>query len=84
MATIGILAQRGLHQADLLVAQLQSALNSRIVIEQAKGVLAERRQISVDEAFTLLRDHARHHNVRLSDVARDLAEGPAASGPWHV
>ncbi|MEY9904617.1 transcriptional regulator with GAF, ATPase, and Fis domain [Catenulispora sp. MAP12-49] len=84
VATIGILAQRGLHQAELLAAQLQSALNSRIVIEQAKGVLAERRQISVDEAFTLLRDHARQHNVRLSDVARDVAEGAAASGPWQV
>lgn len=84
VATIGILAQRGLHQAELLAAQLQSALNSRIVIEQAKGVLAERRQISVDEAFTLLREHARNHNMRLSDVARDVAEGSAtASELWR-
>jgi transcriptional regulator with GAF, ATPase, and Fis domain len=75
VATIGILAQRGLHQAELLAEQLQNALNSRIVIEQAKGVLAERRRISVDEAFTLLRDHARKSNLRLSDVARDVAEG---------
>ena len=85
VATIGILAQRGLHQADLLAAQLQSALNSRIVIEQAKGVLAERRQISVDEAFTLLREHARNHNLRLSDVARDLAEGSTTTSTlWRA
>jgi transcriptional regulator with GAF, ATPase, and Fis domain len=85
VATIGILAQRGLHQAELLAEQLQSALNSRIVIEQAKGVLAERRQISVDEAFTLLREHARRHNLRLSDVAREVAEGSvAASELWRA
>jgi AmiR/NasT family two-component response regulator len=64
---------------ELLAAQLQSALNSRIVIEQAKGVLSERRQINVDEAFTLLREHARTHNRRLSDVARDVAEGSSVA-----
>ncbi|WP_344672265.1 GAF and ANTAR domain-containing protein [Catenulispora yoronensis] len=79
VATIGILAQRGLYQADLLAAQLQSALNSRIVIEQAKGVLAERRGISVDEAFELLRGHARRRNLRLSDVAREVAEGTTSA-----
>jgi AmiR/NasT family two-component response regulator len=80
VATIGILSQRSVAQAELVAAQLQNALNSRIVIEQAKGVLAERRGISVDEAFALLRDHARHHNLRLSDLARDVAErSPAAS-----
>jgi transcriptional regulator with GAF, ATPase, and Fis domain len=85
VATIGILAQRGLHQAELLAEQLQSALNSRIVIEQAKGVLAERRQISVDEAFRLLREHARSHNLRLSDVAREVAEGSAAASElWRA
>lgn len=85
VATIGILAQRGLHQAELLAEQLQSALTSRVVIEQAKGVLAERRQISVDEAFILLREHARNHNARLSDVARDVAEGSTtASELWRA
>ena len=85
VATIGILAQRSLHQAELLAAQLQSALNSRIVIEQAKGVLAERRRISVDEAFALLREHARHHNLRLSDLARDVAERSAAAAElWRA
>jgi transcriptional regulator with GAF, ATPase, and Fis domain len=75
VATIGILAQRGLHQAELLSAQLQQALNSRVTIEQAKGVLAERRGISVDEAFVLLRAYARNHNLRLSDLARQVADG---------
>ena len=75
VATIGILAQRTIHQSELLSAQLQNALNSRVIIEQAKGVLSERRKISVDEAFTLLRRHARTANQRLSDLAREVAEG---------
>jgi len=78
VATIGILSQRSVAQAELLSAQLQNALTSRIVIEQAKGVLAERRGISVDEAFALLRDHARRHNLLLSQLARDVAEGSAS------
>jgi PAS domain S-box-containing protein len=49
--------------------QLQTALTSRVVIEQAKGMLAERRGISVEEAFQLLRKHARDHNASLEDVA---------------
>jgi transcriptional regulator with GAF, ATPase, and Fis domain len=75
VATIGILAQRGLHQAGLLTTQLQNALTSRVIIEQAKGVLSERRKITVDEAFTLLRSHARSANRHLSDLAREVAEG---------
>lgn len=75
VATIGILAQRSVQQAELLSAQLQQALNSRVTIEQAKGVLAERRQITVDEAFALLRGYARNHNLHLSDLARQIADG---------
>jgi transcriptional regulator with GAF, ATPase, and Fis domain len=78
VATIGILAQRSLHQAELLATQLQQALNSRVIIEQAKGVLAERRGITLDEAFEALRAHARNNNLRLSDLARDVAQRSSA------
>ena len=74
VATIGILAQRSLYQAELLSAQLQNALTSRVIIEQAKGVLAERHKITVDQAFELLRGHARATNQHLSDLAREVAE----------
>jgi ANTAR domain len=57
------------------VYRLQSALNSRIVIEQAKGFLAERLAVSVDIAFGLLRGYARDHNRKLTDVATDVVEG---------
>lgn len=77
VATIGILAQRNIHQAELLTAQLQNALHSRVTIEQAKGMLAERLHISVDEAFNLLRRHARSNNLRLSDLAMEVATGAA-------
>lgn len=79
VATIGILAQRSAQQADLLNAQLQQALTSRVTIEQAKGVLAERRQITVDEAFALLRAYARNHNLHLSDLARQVADGSSTA-----
>jgi transcriptional regulator with GAF, ATPase, and Fis domain len=89
VATIGILAQRSVQQAELLSAQLQNALNSRVTIEQAKGVLAERRQITVDAAFNLLRAYARDHNLHLSELARQVADGTSTaidllSGPQHV
>lgn len=79
VATIGILGQRGLYQAELLTSQLQNALSSRVTIEQAKGVLAERRGISVDEAFDLLRRYARNHNLHLSDLARQTADGTSTA-----
>jgi len=81
IATIGILAQRHLRQAELLATQLQHALTSRVVIEQAKGVMAERLGIGVEAAFALLRAHARSHNLGLSDIARDIAIRAAASEP---
>jgi GAF domain-containing protein len=75
IAAIALLQERALRQSRDLVAQLQGALSSRVVIEQAKGVLAERAQIGVDAAFARLRTHAREHNRRLSDVARELIDG---------
>jgi transcriptional regulator with GAF, ATPase, and Fis domain len=80
VATIGILAQRTVHQAELLTTQLQTALTSRVAIEQAKGVLAERHKTTVDAAFAMMRRHARNHNQLLSDVARDVATGAMTVG----
>jgi GAF domain-containing protein len=75
MATIGILHERVLSQRGALVAQLQLALTSRVIIEQAKGVLAERCQIDMSEAFGLLRRYARNNNLRLTVVATRVVEG---------
>lgn len=55
--------------------QLQSALNTRIVVEQAKGVLSERGQVDMNVAFNQLRAYARNHNLMLGDVARSVLEG---------
>ena len=63
-----------MRRSDALNEQLQSALNSRVVIEQAKGKLAERLGLDMSEAFTVLRDHARSSNRRLSEVARAFVE----------
>lgn len=78
VATIGILHQRVLAQGAMVNAQLQTALNSRIIIEQAKGVLSERRGLNMDEAFTELRTQARNTSLHLSETARAVVEG--ASG----
>jgi hypothetical protein len=74
-ATIGILQHRAVHDGALVSAQMQEALNSRILIEQAKGVLAERRGIQVDEALNVLRNYAHNHDQLLSKVARAVVEG---------
>jgi AmiR/NasT family two-component response regulator len=73
-ATIGILQQRSVHRGEAVAGQLQQALTSRIVIEQAKGVLAERLKISADDAFEVLRGVARSRNRLLSDLARETAD----------
>jgi len=75
VATIGLLQQRAIHRRDALTEQLQTALNSRILIEQAKGVLAERLHLDVAEAFTVLRDGARSNNRRLSELAQAIVDG---------
>lgn len=74
MAAIGIMHERAFDRVELIVEQLQGALNSRTIIEQAKGVVAERAQISVDDAFAVIRHYARDHNRRLSEVARAVID----------
>jgi transcriptional regulator with GAF, ATPase, and Fis domain len=75
VATISLLHERGMRHSDLLNEQLQAALNSRVIIEQAKGKLAERLGVDMDQAFALLRDRARTTNRRLSDLARAFIDG---------
>lgn len=75
VATISLLQERTVRQGQVLAEQLQSALNSRIVIEQAKGVLAERAKIDVDTAFRRMRTHARSTNQQLVGVATAVIEG---------
>jgi hypothetical protein len=73
-ATIGIVHQRALARQEIVTEQLQTALNSRILIEQAKGFLSHSLDIDVDEAFALMRSYARANNRRLTEVADDVVE----------
>jgi GAF domain-containing protein len=75
VATIGVLQHRAHLKADTVVVQLQTALNSRVLIEQAKGVLAERLGIDMDQAFITLRGHARANHRKLSELARAVVVG---------
>jgi len=87
VATISLLQERNMRHSDTLNEQLQTALNSRVIIEQAKGKLAERLGMDMDMAFSLLRESARTSNRRLSDVAQGFVNGTEglaglnASGP---
>ena len=74
VATIGILQERAIRRGEVLNEQLQLALNSRVVIEQAKGVLAQHGGVSTDLAFERLRRYARSHDLKISVVARRVAE----------
>lgn len=75
VATIGLLQERAIHESDLIAEQLQMALNSRIIIEQAKGVLHIRARVSVDEAFRLMREHSRRRQMPLRDIAAQVISG---------
>jgi len=72
VATIAVLQHNAVLEAQVLNNQLNTALNSRILIEQAKGVLSERASLNMEQSFALLRNHARNHNLRLVDVAEDV------------
>lgn len=73
-ATIGLVQHRALRERADRAAHLQHALDSRVVIEQAKGAVAFQRGVSIDEAFKILRQHARSINARLHDVAQQIVE----------
>jgi transcriptional regulator with GAF, ATPase, and Fis domain len=81
VATIGLLHERNVRRRETVAEQLQAALTSRVIIEQAKGKLAERLSIDMDRAFTIIRDHARSTNQHLTDVARDFVTGATADFP---
>jgi GAF domain-containing protein len=78
VATIAILQERAITRAEGLAEQLQFALNSRVVIEQAKGAISRAVGVSVDEAFELLRAQARRTRTGLTQVARKMVEDPSA------
>ena len=69
------------HLPATIVDQLNHALNSRILIEQAKGILAERAGLDMEGAFSWLRKHARNHNLLLVDVAQSIIDGKLAPDP---
>jgi GAF domain-containing protein len=79
VATIGILSERAIRSSEVVTEQLQTALNSRVIIEQAKGVLAQRGDLTMAAAFDRLRRYARTHNARLSEVARQVVETDLAA-----
>ena len=77
VATIGVLQERAVRQQELVAEQLQAALQSRVMIEQAKGILAERNRVTPDQAFLVLRHYARNHNRPLTALAADVIHGTA-------
>lgn len=74
VATIGILQERSIRESSILAEQLEHALKSRVVIEQAKGVVAHTRGVPIEDAFTLIRNYARAHRVGISQVAAQLVD----------
>ncbi|MET0672864.1 MAG: GAF and ANTAR domain-containing protein [Microbacterium pygmaeum] len=74
VATIGILHERSLRESAVLAEQLQNALNSRVIIEQAKGVISQVRGVPIEEAFQLMRDYARSRGLGLSVVATRIVD----------
>jgi AmiR/NasT family two-component response regulator len=74
IATIGILQHRAAHRSAQLAEQLQGALNSRVVIERAKEVLAGHAAIGLEEAFAALRRYSQNHNLKLTDVASAIVD----------
>lgn len=75
VATIAILQHRAASEAQVLNEQLTHALNSRVILEQAKGMVAERLDLDMERSFATLRNHARSNNLRLGDLAQSVIDG---------
>jgi GAF domain-containing protein len=79
VATIALLQHRAASEAQVINEQLTHALNSRVVIEQAKGMVAERLDLDMEASFATLRSYARNHNLRLVDIAEGVISGTLAA-----
>lgn len=75
VASVAILQDQVVREADVKAGQLQRALDSRVTIEQAKGMVAERAKIDMDQAFTILRNHARSSQALLTSIALQVVNG---------
>jgi GAF domain-containing protein len=84
VAAIGLLQERAIRHSEVLTEQLQGALNNRVIVEQAKGAVAQAHNVSVDAAFGLIQAHARRTHRRLSDIAlravTDVTSLPGIAG----
>jgi GAF domain-containing protein len=78
VATIAIIQHRASVDAAVLITQLNGALTSRVIIEQAKGMVSQAADLNMDEAFQRLRNHARNHKIRLTELSRGVVEGTAS------
>jgi GAF domain-containing protein len=79
VASIAIVQDQAARSGAIREGHLQQALDSRVVIEQAKGMIAEHGKITMDQAFSRLRAHARHGNHRLADLARAVVAGTVSA-----
>jgi GAF domain-containing protein len=84
VATIAILQNQASREATVVNEQLSEALNSRIVIEQAKGMIAERLNVDMGAAFEHLRANARRQNLRLADLSRSVIDGSVEAASLQV
>jgi AmiR/NasT family two-component response regulator len=75
IATISLMQQRTLDHVHTEAANLQYALSSRIILEQVKGILAERWACTLDSAFAALTRYARANGLKLTTLAREIADG---------
>jgi GAF domain-containing protein len=83
LATISLLQYRATTEAQRLNEQLSAALSNRVLIEQAKGVIAERAGVDPAEAFSRLRAYARNHNLLLTNVAQAAVDGTLEHSAWE-